>query len=127
MPFPCQTEGFRSPTPPDNVNLLRPGDIDVIAAMGDSLTVGFGLVATNVLNIFVENRGLAWSGGKEFISSQRDVHFHFLTCMQLYQHLCVAGCIVYYYILVIMKVYLFFRWSRKLEKIHNTTKYIKRI
>lgn len=39
--FPCNTThgaGARSATPPSSVHRLRPGDIDVIGAIGDSLT-----------------------------------------------------------------------------------------
>lgn len=42
---------------------MRPGDIDIICAMGDSLTAGNGIFATNLLQIFVENRGASWSIG----------------------------------------------------------------
>lgn len=53
----------RSPRPPKSVHRLRPGDIDVIASMGDSLTAGFGAVATSLPHVLVENRGVSWSGG----------------------------------------------------------------
>lgn len=61
--FPCSTRESRSPTPPTSVHKLRPGDIDVVGAMGDSLTASFGNMATNVLQVYVENRGMSWSGG----------------------------------------------------------------
>lgn len=48
---------------PTSVHKLRPGDIDVIAAMGDSLTAGAGAFAHNLLQIIVENRGVAATGG----------------------------------------------------------------
>lgn len=72
-PFPCSVEGFRSSTPPTGVHEVRPGDIDVIGAMGDSLTVGQGVLGTNLLNFIQENRGLSWSGGgqkswREFVT-----------------------------------------------------------
>lgn len=63
--FPCSTRESRSPTPPTSVHKLRPGDIDVVGAMGDSLTASFGNMATNVLQVYVENRGMSWSGGGE--------------------------------------------------------------
>lgn len=51
---------------PDSVNRLRPGDIDVIAAMGDSITTGAGLLATNTMQLSIENRGMmATIGGEE--------------------------------------------------------------
>ena len=58
--------GGRSPEVPESVHRLRPGDIDVIAAMGDSLTVGVGMTSTNILDLLTENRGLvAYIGGQE--------------------------------------------------------------
>nr|CAD7201851.1 unnamed protein product [Timema douglasi] len=62
-PFPCNTEGGRSPTPPTSVHKLRPGDIDVIGAMGDSITGGNGIAARNLLQVLVDNRGMSWSIG----------------------------------------------------------------
>jgi hypothetical protein len=45
-PFLCNTTpgspGARSPTRPATVHKLRPGDIDVVGAMGDSITAGNG-------------------------------------------------------------------------------------
>uniref|UniRef100_A0A182JJ13 Phospholipase B1, membrane-associated n=1 Tax=Anopheles atroparvus TaxID=41427 RepID=A0A182JJ13_ANOAO len=61
--FPCPTDGMRSAKPPNSVHALRPGDIDVIAALGDSLTAGTGVLATEVLELIIENRGLSWSIG----------------------------------------------------------------
>ncbi|XP_018318544.1 phospholipase B1, membrane-associated [Agrilus planipennis] len=63
VPFSCPLNNTRSPERPTNVNKLRPGDIDVIGAMGDSLTAGFGLLATNLVSVLFENRGLSFSGG----------------------------------------------------------------
>lgn len=48
---------------PDSVHKLRPGDIDVIASMGDSLTAGVGIFASNILHLLVENRGVSAAGG----------------------------------------------------------------
>ncbi|XP_046981199.1 phospholipase B1, membrane-associated-like [Schistocerca americana] len=64
-PFPCDTRLGRSPSPPDSVHRLRPGDIDVIAALGDSLTAGNGNAASNLLHVAVENKGLSWTIGGE--------------------------------------------------------------
>ncbi|XP_076389005.1 phospholipase B1, membrane-associated-like isoform X2 [Megachile rotundata] len=55
--------GGRSPKVPDSVHRLRPGDIDVIAAMGDSVTAGAAIFASNIMQILVENRGVAASIG----------------------------------------------------------------
>ncbi|CAL7935960.1 unnamed protein product [Xylocopa violacea] len=59
VPFPCNVTGGRSSKVPNSVHRLRPGDIDVIAALGDSLTAGAGVFATNLFQIGVENRGVA--------------------------------------------------------------------
>ncbi|XP_037956323.1 phospholipase B1, membrane-associated-like, partial [Teleopsis dalmanni] len=61
----CDTNGpgRRSDTAPTSVHRLRPGDIDVIGAMGDSLTAGNGIYGTNLLQVTVENRGMVWSIG----------------------------------------------------------------
>ncbi|XP_076763921.1 phospholipase B1, membrane-associated-like [Xylocopa sonorina] len=66
VPFPCNVTGGRSLNVPNSVHRLRPGDIDVIAAMGDSLTAGSGIFASNVLQVYgVDNRGVtAAIGGK---------------------------------------------------------------
>ncbi|CAK9829553.1 Phospholipase B1, membrane-associated [Anthophora retusa] len=57
VPFPCNVTGGRSPEVPDSIHRLRPGDIDVVAAMGDSLTAGNGIFATTLLELVIENRG----------------------------------------------------------------------
>ncbi|XP_058460261.1 phospholipase B1, membrane-associated [Malaya genurostris] len=62
-PFFCNTTGMRSPSVPESVDMLRPGDIDIVGAIGDSLTAGNGAMATNILEILVENKGLSWSIG----------------------------------------------------------------
>ncbi|XP_034254861.1 phospholipase B1, membrane-associated [Thrips palmi] len=63
--FPCNVSAalVRSDTPPTSVHRLRPGDVDLVAAMGDSLTAGNGAMALNVLQVANENRGMSWSGG----------------------------------------------------------------
>ncbi|KRK02310.1 uncharacterized protein Dyak_GE27471 [Drosophila yakuba] len=58
--------GKRSTERPTSVHRLRPGDIDVIGAMGDSLTAGNGIFATNLLHVTVENRGVVWSIGGQY-------------------------------------------------------------
>lgn len=73
--FPCSLNGTRSATKPTNVNKLRPGDIDVIAAMGDSLTAGNGLRAFVFWNLITENRGI----------SATIVKFNFLELLQTYK------------------------------------------
>eukprot|EP00090_Calanus_glacialis_P018298 TRINITY_DN28387_c0_g1_i2.p1 TRINITY_DN28387_c0_g1~~TRINITY_DN28387_c0_g1_i2.p1 ORF type:complete len:457 (+),score=87.72 TRINITY_DN28387_c0_g1_i2:267-1637(+) len=62
QPFPCK---LRSPSPtlPTSVHKLRPGDIQVVAALGDSVTAGVGARANSVLDIFKEYRGVSFSVG----------------------------------------------------------------
>lgn len=46
--------GKRSDSIPNSVHQLRPGDIDIIAAMGDSLTAGSSfLTAMKTLSVFI--------------------------------------------------------------------------
>ncbi|XP_073784669.1 phospholipase B1, membrane-associated isoform X1 [Danio rerio] len=52
-----------SNTLPTSVHSLRPGDIKVVAALGDSLTAGFGAKAKNILQLPDEERGVSWSIG----------------------------------------------------------------
>jgi phospholipase B1 len=48
--------------------MLRPSDIDVIGAFGDSVTAGNGLGADNAAGVALENRGESWSvGGDEVL------------------------------------------------------------
>ncbi|RLU20231.1 hypothetical protein DMN91_006838 [Ooceraea biroi] len=55
----------RSSKVPDSVHKLRPGDIDVLGAMGDSVTAGAGVFGTNTFHIAVDNRGAtAVAGGQ---------------------------------------------------------------
>ncbi|XP_055692992.1 phospholipase B1, membrane-associated-like [Lutzomyia longipalpis] len=61
--FPCQTEGFRSATPPVSVHQVRPGDVDIIAAVGDSLTTATAANSVALWEVMVENRGVSWSIG----------------------------------------------------------------
>ncbi|XP_011301221.1 phospholipase B1, membrane-associated-like [Fopius arisanus] len=62
-PFPCDVSDGRSQRVPTSIHKLKAGDIDIIGAMGDSLTAGFGIFATNIFNIVVENRGASAYGG----------------------------------------------------------------
>lgn len=63
--FFCDVDGpgARSKTVPKSVHMLRPGDIDVIGAIGDSLTAGNGAFALDVLQVLLEGRGASWSIG----------------------------------------------------------------
>lgn len=66
QPFFCDANGPGARTrngPPQSVHRLRPGDIDVIGAIGDSLTAGNGALATNLNQLLIENKGVSWSIG----------------------------------------------------------------
>ncbi|XP_044515532.1 phospholipase B1, membrane-associated [Gracilinanus agilis] len=57
---------------PISVHHLRPADVKVIGALGDSLTAGNGAgsMPGNVLDVLTQYRGLSWSiGGNENIST----------------------------------------------------------
>ncbi|KAL1454290.1 hypothetical protein WDU94_010562 [Cyamophila willieti] len=62
--FPCDLSSARSPSIPDDINQLRPGDIDIVGVLGDSISAGNGIASTNPMQVSTENRGLSWSGGK---------------------------------------------------------------
>ncbi|XP_053162282.1 phospholipase B1, membrane-associated isoform X2 [Hemicordylus capensis] len=59
---PGQTASREVPT---SVHKLRPADIQVVAALGDSLTTGVGAQATGLDDIHINWRGLSWSAGSE--------------------------------------------------------------
>ncbi|PSN51393.1 hypothetical protein C0J52_04438 [Blattella germanica] len=67
QPFPCPTgpgsPGGRSPKIPRSVHRLRPGDIDVIGAMGDSLIAGNGALEEFAIGSIIEHRGVSWCAG----------------------------------------------------------------
>ncbi|KAI4460272.1 phospholipase b plb1 [Holotrichia oblita] len=67
MPFPCwnstKSGVGRSLTKPTSVHKLRPGDIDVVGAMGDSLVAGNGAMEDWALGTMIENRGISWCVG----------------------------------------------------------------
>ncbi|XP_039605816.1 phospholipase B1, membrane-associated [Polypterus senegalus] len=48
---------------PTSAHKLRPADVKVVAALGDSLTAGFGIRAQNLAQLNKEWRGLSWSIG----------------------------------------------------------------
>ncbi|CAH0693118.1 unnamed protein product [Chilo suppressalis] len=64
-PFPCaESVSFgRSSSTPTSVHRLRPGDIEVVAAIGDSLVAGSGALEEFALGAFVEYRGVSWCAG----------------------------------------------------------------
>ncbi|KAM3861027.1 phospholipase B1, membrane-associated-like [Diretmus argenteus] len=61
-----------SSSPPTSVHALRPADIKVVAAVGDSLTSGNGIASSpnNLLDVLSQYRGLSWSiGGDENLTT----------------------------------------------------------
>lgn len=64
--FPCDIALGKSREIPQSVHKLRPGDINVIAAIGDSLTAASGASSQSFADLFVENRGLSWSIGGQW-------------------------------------------------------------
>lgn len=68
QPFFCDVAGpgERSKVVPTSVHRLTPGDIDLVAAIGDSLTAANGAFAIDSLQTLLEGRGVSWSiGGKD--------------------------------------------------------------
>ncbi|KAL2737811.1 hypothetical protein V1478_001897 [Vespula squamosa] len=84
VPFPCDVKGeeknavtlfliispdykkpvrWRSNETPTSVHRLKPGDVDIIASMGDSLSAGTGIFAASIFHLFIDNRGVAAAGG----------------------------------------------------------------
>ncbi|XP_076023366.1 phospholipase B1, membrane-associated-like [Genypterus blacodes] len=69
--MPCE-EMSPSPSVPTSVHALRPADIKVVAAVGDSLTAGNGIASgrNDVLDVLRQYRGLSWSiGGNENLTT----------------------------------------------------------
>eukprot|EP01126_Amoeba_proteus_P017532 TRINITY_DN1849_c0_g1_i2.p1 TRINITY_DN1849_c0_g1~~TRINITY_DN1849_c0_g1_i2.p1 ORF type:complete len:268 (+),score=35.15 TRINITY_DN1849_c0_g1_i2:133-936(+) len=61
--FNCTLTGRTNPT---SAKRLLPGDIDVVAALGDSIVAGFGALATSIFGVFTEYRGYSFPiGGQE--------------------------------------------------------------
>lgn len=58
--------GKKSRSVPTSVHKVTPGDIDVVGALGDSLTAANGAFAVDSLQTLLEGRGVSWSiGGRE--------------------------------------------------------------
>ncbi|KAM8832531.1 phospholipase B1, membrane-associated-like isoform 2-T2 [Spinachia spinachia] len=69
--MPCE-DLSPSPSTPASVHELRPGDIKVVAALGDSLTAGNGIASgpNQILDVISQYRGLSWSiGGDENLTT----------------------------------------------------------
>ncbi|ELU00766.1 hypothetical protein CAPTEDRAFT_224221 [Capitella teleta] len=52
-----------SASKPTTAHEVRPSDINVIGAIGDSITAGFGITATNILQVLRNDRHLSWITG----------------------------------------------------------------
>ncbi|CAH1792882.1 unnamed protein product [Owenia fusiformis] len=61
---------MKSSVAPDSVHRLLPGDINVVAAVGDSITAANGASATTVFGCLTEYRGRSWSVGGDLSLSQ---------------------------------------------------------
>lgn len=44
---------------------MRPGDIDIVAGLGDSLMAASGAMEEYAIGAFIEARGVSWSIGGE--------------------------------------------------------------
>lgn len=58
------TQCFCTPCLPCPITTI--GDIDIIAAMGDSLTAATGATSTAFMDLFMDNRGLSWCIGGQW-------------------------------------------------------------
>ncbi|XP_037261739.1 phospholipase B1, membrane-associated [Falco rusticolus] len=66
----CEDRSPSSP-PATSVHFLKPADVKIIAALGDSLTAGTGIASDNLLDMHTEYRGLSWSiGGDESLENR---------------------------------------------------------
>lgn len=63
--FLIRQDFWRSFVRPSNVHRLRPGDIEVIAGIGDSLVAGSGALEDFAIGTFIEARGVSWCAGGE--------------------------------------------------------------
>ncbi|XP_064623926.1 phospholipase B1, membrane-associated-like [Lineus longissimus] len=75
-PFPCDLK--KSSAKPTSVHKLQPGDIDVVAAMGDSITGGNGIQAKTAIGVLTQWRGDSWSIGGDKTWVQRKTIPNFL-------------------------------------------------
>jgi len=65
-----ECSGRPSADVPRSIHQLRPGDVRVVGAIGDSITAGFGELANNLFELMNEYRGSSWCiGGDEDFST----------------------------------------------------------
>uniref|UniRef100_A0A3B3QLG3 Si:ch211-214p16.3 n=1 Tax=Paramormyrops kingsleyae TaxID=1676925 RepID=A0A3B3QLG3_9TELE len=65
--FSCAIHGPSDPVP--SSHRLRPTDIKVLAALGDSISAGFGAKSKNLLQLKNEYRGVSWIGGDQTLET----------------------------------------------------------
>ncbi|KFO93358.1 Phospholipase B1, membrane-associated, partial [Buceros rhinoceros silvestris] len=58
----CEDRSPSSP-PPTSVHSLKPADMQIVAALGDSLTAGTAIASDSLLDLGTAYRGLSWSIG----------------------------------------------------------------
>ncbi|POI35882.1 hypothetical protein CIB84_000366, partial [Bambusicola thoracicus] len=58
----CEDRSPSSPSP-TSVHSLKPADVKIIAALGDSLTAGTGIASYSLMDLATQFRGLSWSIG----------------------------------------------------------------
>ncbi|XP_071433161.1 phospholipase B1, membrane-associated isoform X2 [Pithys albifrons albifrons] len=67
--LPCEDRSPSSP-PATSVHSLKPADVKIIAALGDSLTAGTGIASDTLGDLATQYRGLSWSiGGDESLEN----------------------------------------------------------
>ena len=61
--FPCATDVSRSFYKPSSVHQLRPGDIEVVAALGDGNVAAKGALSRDVRDVGRQHRGVSFATG----------------------------------------------------------------
>ncbi|NWV35914.1 PLB1 Phospholipase, partial [Grantiella picta] len=65
----CEDRSPSSP-PATSVHSLKPADVKIVAALGDSLTAGSGIASDTLQDVITQYRGLSWSiGGDESLEN----------------------------------------------------------
>ncbi|XP_063722181.1 phospholipase B1, membrane-associated-like [Symsagittifera roscoffensis] len=92
--FPCKKLA-RSLSKPTSIDKLRPGDIDIIAAVGDSLTAASGARASNILGISNAYKGLTFSIGGYF-AQERGAEAKSSIYNNVSTHFTIANALKFY-------------------------------
>ncbi|KAI1240634.1 Phospholipase B1, partial [Lamprotornis superbus] len=65
----CEDRSPSSPPAP-SVHSLKPADVKIVAALGDSMTAGSGIASDTLQDVITQYRGLSWSiGGDESLEN----------------------------------------------------------